>query len=86
MTKASVLDSLNVFEEKKRHVHRVFWTDREGESADQGVINQRNSQLLFKITDLLIYILCVFDHNIYIFLLMLESFVFSKNLIMRTIL
>jgi len=28
LTKAAVLDSLNEFEDKDYHTHRVFWIDR----------------------------------------------------------
>ena len=28
ITKASILESLHTFENEKRHIHRVFWTDR----------------------------------------------------------
>ena len=35
ITKASVLESLNTFENERRHLHRVFFTDREGTQPDQ---------------------------------------------------
>jgi len=35
VTKSSIMESLYSFEEKNRHVHRVFWTDREGEAPDR---------------------------------------------------
>ncbi len=35
ITKASILESLHTFENDRRHIHRVFWTDREGTSPDQ---------------------------------------------------
>ena len=35
ITKASILESLHTFENDKRHIHRVFWTDREGTTPDQ---------------------------------------------------
>ena len=35
VTKASILESLYNFEERKNHIHRVFWTDREGEAPDK---------------------------------------------------
>ena len=35
VTRASILESLYDFEESKKHVHRVFWTDREGEAPDK---------------------------------------------------
>lgn len=35
ITKASILESLHTFENDKRHIHRVFWTDREGTSPDE---------------------------------------------------
>ena len=35
ITKASIMESLNSFEENSRHVHSVFWTDREGEAPDK---------------------------------------------------
>lgn len=35
ITKASILESLHTFENDRRHIHRVFWTDREGTSPDE---------------------------------------------------
>ena len=35
ITKASILESLNTFENERRHLHRVFFTDREGTHPDQ---------------------------------------------------
>ena len=35
VTKASVLESLHTFENERRHIHRVFFTDREGENLDE---------------------------------------------------
>ena len=35
ITKASILESLHTFENDKRHIHRVFWTDREGTTPDE---------------------------------------------------
>ena len=35
VTKASVMESLYGFETSTSHVHRVFWTDREGEAPDR---------------------------------------------------
>ena len=35
ITKASILESLHTFENDKRHIHRVFFTDREGSEPDQ---------------------------------------------------
>ena len=35
ITKASILESLNTFENERRHLHRVFFTDREGTQPDQ---------------------------------------------------
>jgi len=35
ITKASILESLHTFENDRRHIHRVFWTDREGTSPDK---------------------------------------------------
>ncbi|XP_023330083.1 CD109 antigen [Eurytemora carolleeae] len=34
LNEAAVLDSLNLFEDKDYHTHRVFWTVREGEAPD----------------------------------------------------
>ena len=35
ITKSSILESLHTFENEKRHIHRVFWTDREGSTPDK---------------------------------------------------
>ena len=35
VTRASIMESLFDFEERRKHVHRVFWTDREGEAPDR---------------------------------------------------
>ena len=35
ITKASLLESLHSFENVKKHIHRVFFTDREGSNPDQ---------------------------------------------------
>ena len=35
VTKASIMESLYSFEVRNSHVHRVFWTDREGEAPDR---------------------------------------------------
>ncbi len=35
ITKASILESLHTFENEKRHIHRVFFTDREGTKPDE---------------------------------------------------
>ncbi|TRY74425.1 hypothetical protein TCAL_00656 [Tigriopus californicus] len=35
ITKASILESLHTFENDRRHIHRVFWTDREGTHPDE---------------------------------------------------
>ena len=35
ITKASILESLHTFENERRHLHRVFFTDREGTHPDQ---------------------------------------------------
>jgi len=35
ITKASILESLHTFENENRHIHRVFFTDREGAKPDQ---------------------------------------------------
>ena len=60
VTKASIMDSLYNFEEKRNHIHRVFWTDREGEapdktsyypSMDYGIDSNRT----FELHDLLIF-------------------------------
>ena len=48
ITKASVLESLNTFENERRHLHRVFFTDREGTHPDQvsaGLLPGFTSQL-----------------------------------------
>ena len=34
-TRTSILESLHTFEKDRRHIHRVFWTDREGTSPDK---------------------------------------------------
>ena len=43
ITKASVLESLNTFENERRHLHRVFFTDREGTQPDQ--VSERRKRL-----------------------------------------
>ena len=35
ITKASILESLHTFEKVDKHIHRVFFTDREGTAPDQ---------------------------------------------------
>ncbi len=35
ITKASILEQLHTFENDRRHIHRVFWTDREGTAPDK---------------------------------------------------
>ena len=35
ITKSSILESLHTFENDRRHIHRVFWTDREGTQPDE---------------------------------------------------
>ena len=35
ITKASILESLHTFENVKKHIHRVFFTDREGTKPDE---------------------------------------------------
>lgn len=35
ITYANVMDSLYTFENRNHHVHRIFWTDREGEVPDR---------------------------------------------------
>ena len=34
-TRTSILESLHTFEKDRRHIHRVFWTDREGTTPDK---------------------------------------------------
>ena len=60
VTKASIMESLYSFEARNSHVHRVFWTDREGEapdrtayypSMDYGVDSNRT----FELQDLIIF-------------------------------
>jgi hypothetical protein len=60
ITVASILESLHTFENDKRHIHRVFWTDGEGTRTDQvnyypSMFYGADSNRTFGLKELLIY-------------------------------